>query len=64
MSMPRYVIISSCSTSKGIPAVPGLPGELVLMPCQQRERLNPLHGISSEGYSGKGFVQSGPAEKS
>ncbi|RMJ27441.1 cytochrome C oxidase [Aspergillus sp. HF37] len=30
----------------------------------KRERMNPLHGISSEGYSGKGFVQSGPAEKS
>ncbi|KAF7118037.1 hypothetical protein CNMCM5793_007413 [Aspergillus hiratsukae] len=29
----------------------------------RRENINPLHGISSEGYEGKGFVQSPPAEK-
>jgi cytochrome c oxidase subunit 4 len=29
-----------------------------------REKINPLYGISSEGYEGKGFVQSPPAEKS
>ncbi|KAL4807848.1 cytochrome c oxidase subunit IV-domain-containing protein [Aspergillus unguis] len=29
-----------------------------------REKMNPLYGISSEGYEGKGFVQSPPAEKS
>lgn len=27
------------------------------------EGINPLHGVSSEGYKGKGFVQSAPAEK-
>lgn len=30
---------------------------------QQQERINPIHGISKEGYEGKGFVQSPPAEK-
>ena len=30
----------------------------------QRERTNPIYGISSEGYEGKGFVQSPPGEKS
>ncbi|KAL4778251.1 cytochrome c oxidase subunit IV-domain-containing protein [Aspergillus varians] len=29
-----------------------------------REKINPIYGISSEGYEGKGFVQSPPAEKS
>lgn len=29
-----------------------------------REKMNPLYGISSEGYEGKGFVQSPPLEKS
>ncbi|KAJ5457700.1 hypothetical protein N7475_009088 [Penicillium sp. IBT 31633x] len=29
-----------------------------------REKINPIHGISKEGYEGKGFVQSPPAEKS
>ncbi|KAI9374149.1 cytochrome c oxidase subunit IV-domain-containing protein [Aspergillus egyptiacus] len=29
-----------------------------------REKINPIHGISAEGYEGKGFVQSPPAEKS
>jgi cytochrome c oxidase subunit 4 len=33
------------------------------MVLQQRENINPLYGISSEGYEGKGFVQSPPAEK-
>ncbi|PYI26199.1 cytochrome c oxidase polypeptide 5, mitochondrial [Aspergillus indologenus CBS 114.80] len=28
-----------------------------------REKINPIYGISSEGYEGKGFVQSPPAEK-
>jgi cytochrome c oxidase subunit 4 len=28
------------------------------------EKINPIHGISKEGYEGKGFVQSPPAEKS
>ncbi|OJJ50801.1 hypothetical protein ASPZODRAFT_126746 [Penicilliopsis zonata CBS 506.65] len=28
------------------------------------EKINPLYGISSEGYQGQGFVQSAPAEKS
>lgn len=31
---------------------------------QQREKLNPIHGISSEGYTGKGFVQEGLNNKS
>lgn len=31
---------------------------------QQREKMNPIYGISSEGYEGKGFVQSPPLEKS
>jgi cytochrome c oxidase subunit 4 len=35
-----------------------------LFSLQQREKINPLYGISSEGYEGKGFVQSPPAEKS
>jgi len=30
---------------------------------KQQERINPIHGISKEGYEGKGFVQSPPAEK-
>ncbi|KAL3476079.1 cytochrome c oxidase subunit IV-domain-containing protein [Aspergillus californicus] len=29
-----------------------------------REKMNPIYGISSEGYEGKGFVQSPPLEKS
>ncbi|KAL2865714.1 cytochrome c oxidase subunit IV family protein [Aspergillus lucknowensis] len=29
-----------------------------------REKINPIYGISSEGYEGQGFVQSPPAEKS
>ncbi|KAJ5413231.1 hypothetical protein N7501_005959 [Penicillium viridicatum] len=29
-----------------------------------KEKINPIHGISKEGYEGKGFVQSPPAEKS
>lgn len=29
---------------------------------QQEEGVNPIYGISSEGYSGKGFVQSKPAK--
>ncbi|KAL4928746.1 cytochrome c oxidase subunit IV family protein [Aspergillus undulatus] len=29
-----------------------------------REKINPIYGISAEGYEGKGFVQSPPAEKS
>lgn len=29
----------------------------------QREKINPIYGISAEGYEGKGFVQSPPAEK-
>ncbi|KAL5356029.1 cytochrome c oxidase subunit IV-domain-containing protein [Aspergillus floccosus] len=28
-----------------------------------REKINPIYGISAEGYEGKGFVQSPPAEK-
>ncbi|PWY94093.1 cytochrome c oxidase polypeptide 5, mitochondrial [Aspergillus sclerotioniger CBS 115572] len=28
-----------------------------------QEKINPIYGISSEGYEGKGFVQSPPAEK-
>ncbi|PIG87554.1 cytochrome c oxidase subunit V [Aspergillus arachidicola] len=28
------------------------------------EKINPIYGISAEGYEGKGFVQSPPAEKS
>ncbi|KAJ6112940.1 cytochrome c oxidase subunit IV-domain-containing protein [Penicillium capsulatum] len=28
------------------------------------EKMNPIHGISKEGYEGPGFVQSPPAEKS
>lgn len=31
---------------------------------QQSEKINPIHGISKEGYEGKGFVQSPPLEKS
>lgn len=30
----------------------------------QSEKMNPIHGISKEGYEGPGFVQSAPAEKS
>lgn len=30
----------------------------------QSEKINPIHGISKEGYEGKGFVQSAPADKS
>jgi len=30
----------------------------------KREKINPISGISSEGYEGKGFVQSPPATKS
>ncbi|KAL1997645.1 hypothetical protein VTN02DRAFT_1208 [Thermoascus thermophilus] len=30
----------------------------------KREKIEPLTGISSEGYSGKGYVQSPPAQKS
>ncbi|ODM17819.1 Cytochrome c oxidase polypeptide 5, mitochondrial [Aspergillus cristatus] len=29
----------------------------------RQERINPIHGISKEGYEGKGFIQSPPAEK-
>ncbi|EAL91550.1 cytochrome c oxidase subunit IV family protein [Aspergillus fumigatus Af293] len=29
----------------------------------KREKINPLYGVSSEGYEGKGFIQSPPAEK-
>ncbi|KAL4734189.1 cytochrome c oxidase subunit IV-domain-containing protein [Aspergillus similis] len=29
-----------------------------------REKINPIYGISSQGYEGKGFVQSPPADKS
>ncbi|CAL5870530.1 uncharacterized protein PFLUO_LOCUS4769 [Penicillium psychrofluorescens] len=28
------------------------------------EKINPIHGVSAEGYEGKGFVQSPSAEKS
>ncbi|KAH8434037.1 Cytochrome c oxidase subunit 5B, mitochondrial [Aspergillus melleus] len=31
---------------------------------QQREKINPIYGISAQGYEGPGFVQSPPAEKS
>jgi cytochrome c oxidase subunit 4 len=31
---------------------------------QQAEKINPIYGISAEGYEGKGFVQSPPLEKS
>ncbi|KAL2010795.1 hypothetical protein VTN00DRAFT_3513 [Thermoascus crustaceus] len=30
----------------------------------KREKIEPITGISSEGYSGKGYVQSPPAQKS
>lgn len=30
----------------------------------QSEMINPIHGVSQEGYEGKGFVQSPSAEKS
>ena len=36
---------------------------LTYYPPQQKEKLDPITGISSEGYSGKGFVQSAPAGK-
>ena len=29
---------------------------------KQEEGMNPIYGISSEGYSGKGYVQSKPAK--
>ena len=30
--------------------------------CQQKEKSNPLHGLTSEGYTGKGHVQSKSAK--
>ncbi|EKV11084.1 Cytochrome c oxidase subunit V [Penicillium digitatum] len=30
----------------------------------KKEHINPIHGVSKEGYEGKGFIQSPPAEKS
>ena len=30
---------------------------------KQSEGINPLHGVSSEGYKGKGFVQSEPSPR-
>ncbi|EDN09792.1 predicted protein [Histoplasma mississippiense (nom. inval.)] len=29
----------------------------------KREKMDPITGISSEGYSGKGHIQSAPAKK-
>lgn len=37
---------------------------MLTTPPQQREKINPIYGISAEGYQGPGFVQSPPAEKS
>lgn len=40
---------------------PPMP-KYILIPAKQQERSNPIYGVSSEGYSGKGHVQSKSAK--
>ena len=36
---------------------------ILTAPLLQKEKINPIYGISSEGYKGKGYVMSKPASK-
>ena len=44
-----------------IPSATGSPANLLMLSLQ-KEKSNPIYGISSEGYKGKGHVQSKSAK--